>query len=71
MLLADREQIDTYTTTGNALSIAAGRLSYVLGAQGPAVVVDTACSSSLVAVHLAVQACATASATWRSPAAST
>ncbi|HEY1278040.1 MAG TPA: type I polyketide synthase, partial [Acidimicrobiales bacterium] len=56
LLLADPEQIDTYTTTGNALSIAAGRLSYLLGAQGPAVALDTACSSSLVAVHLAVQA---------------
>jgi acyl transferase domain-containing protein len=56
LLLADSEQIDTYTTTGNALSIAAGRLSYLLGAQGPAVSLDTACSSSLVAVHLAVQA---------------
>lgn len=56
LLLADRDEIDTYTTTGNALSIAAGRLSYVLGANGPAIAVDTACSSSLVAVHLAVQA---------------
>ncbi|MEO8693821.1 MAG: beta-ketoacyl synthase N-terminal-like domain-containing protein [Acidimicrobiales bacterium] len=56
MLLADRDQIDAYTTTGNALSVAAGRLSYVLGVQGPAVSIDTACSSSLVAVHLAAQA---------------
>ncbi|MCQ8195612.1 beta-ketoacyl synthase N-terminal-like domain-containing protein, partial [Streptomyces rugosispiralis] len=33
-----------------------GRVSYVLGFEGPAVTVDTACSSSLVALHLAGQA---------------
>ena len=55
MLLADRDQIDTFTTTGNTPSVGAGRLSYLLGLEGPSVALDTACSSSLVAVHLAAQ----------------
>ena len=45
--------IDAYTGTGNALSIAANRLSYVHDFRGPSMAIDTACSSSLVAVHLA------------------
>ena len=48
-------EIDAYVTTGNAMSVAAGRLSYVLGLQGPCLSIDTACSSSLVTVHLACQ----------------
>lgn len=49
------EQIDAYTSLGNAKSIAAGRLSYVFGFQGPNISLDTSCSSSLLAIHLACQ----------------
>ena len=52
---ADPNQIDTYSGTGTNNSVVAGRLSYMLGLQGPAMVVDTACSSALVALHLACQ----------------
>ncbi len=41
--------------TGNALSIAANRLSYVFDLHGPSIAMDTACSSSLVAFHQACQ----------------
>ena len=47
--------IDPYSTTGNAASIAANRISYQFDLHGPSWAVDTACSSSLVAVHQAVQ----------------
>ncbi len=49
------ERFDGYIGTGNAASIASGRISYLLGLQGPSLTLDTACSSSLVATHLAVQ----------------
>jgi len=56
MLLArGDEAIDAYVASGVAPSIAAGRISYTLGLQGPSMSVDTACSASLVAVHLACQ----------------
>jgi acyl transferase domain-containing protein/NAD(P)-dependent dehydrogenase (short-subunit alcohol dehydrogenase family)/acyl carrier protein len=50
-----RGSIDAYVATGNAHSVASGRISYILGLQGPSVSVDTGCSASLVAVHLACQ----------------
>lgn len=53
---ADARALSHHHSTGNALSVTAGRLAFVLDWQGPALAVDTACSSSLMAVHLAVQA---------------
>lgn len=47
--------MDTYAITGNAHSIAASRLSYLLDLRGPSIAIDTACSSSLVAIHIACQ----------------
>ena len=58
LILASRENAEAaaglYSVTGSSLSPAIGRVSFVLGFEGPAMVVDTACSSSLVAVHQAV-----------------
>jgi acyl transferase domain-containing protein/acyl carrier protein len=47
--------IDAYQASGNAQSVASGRLSYFMGLQGPCMTIDTSCSASLVAIHSACQ----------------
>ena len=48
---------NVYAATGTQVSIASGRLSFVLGTQGPCASVDTACSSALVAIDAALHRC--------------
>lgn len=52
-LQRNNTRLDSWNGTGNALSIAANRLSYFYDLRGPSIAIDTACSSSLVAVHQA------------------
>jgi acyl transferase domain-containing protein len=51
--LEQNTPVSAYYATGAHLSVAAGRISFTWGLNGPAVAVDTACSSSLVTAHLA------------------
>ncbi len=49
--LDDLASLSSHFMTGNTLSIAANRISYIFDLHGPSLAVDTACSSSLVALH--------------------
>jgi phthiocerol/phenolphthiocerol synthesis type-I polyketide synthase C len=54
--LDDLASMSSHMMTGNTMSIAANRLSYVFDLHGPSLAIDTACSSSLVALHHACRA---------------
>ncbi|MCC7383305.1 MAG: type I polyketide synthase [Deltaproteobacteria bacterium] len=54
-VMGDPDQIDVFSGTGVAASVAAGRLSYLFDWHGPSLAIDTSCSSSLVALHQACQ----------------
>src|SRR5262249_3123377 len=43
--------VSRHDANGNALCLAANRLSYALDLRGPSLAIDTACSSSLYALH--------------------
>ncbi|MGW9210576.1 SDR family NAD(P)-dependent oxidoreductase [Embleya sp. NPDC055664] len=50
------EGVEGYRLTGSTTSFGSGRISYVLGLEGPTMSIDTACSSVLVSLHLAANA---------------
>ena len=58
LIAASGSAPDAYQLLGNAPSILAARIAYLLDLRGPALSIDTACSSSLVAVDLACKAIA-------------
>ncbi|MBF0453051.1 MAG: SDR family NAD(P)-dependent oxidoreductase, partial [Candidatus Magnetomorum sp.] len=54
-LLRMQGENNAWVSTGNAHSILANRVSYLLNLHGPSEPIDTACSSSLIAIHRAVE----------------
>lgn len=52
----DPKKITPYSFAGMVGNMISGRISYVLGLNGPSLAVDTACSAAAVAIHLACAA---------------
>ena len=48
----DYNLVNPYSYTGSAGCAIAGRLSYMMGLQGPGMSIDTACSASIIAAHV-------------------
>ena len=55
-LAAGAGELSVFSTSGGALSITSGRLSYTLGLVGPCYSIDTACASALAALHVCASA---------------
>jgi acyl transferase domain-containing protein/surfactin synthase thioesterase subunit len=53
ILSGNASNIDQYSLTGHMFTAATGRVSYLLGLNGPSVGLGTGCSSSLVSIHMA------------------
>ena len=57
MVGAGGKGLSIHALTASTLSVASGRVSFVLGLVGPCCTFDTACSSSLTALHFASLCC--------------
>ena len=55
--------VEAYSSTGNAHSVLANRVSFFFDWHGPSEAIDTACSSSLVAIHRAIESIISGSCT--------
>tara|TARA_A100000171_G_scaffold28205_2_gene26332 strand:- start:4653 stop:7601 length:2949 start_codon:yes stop_codon:yes gene_type:complete len=56
LLDKNNQAYDTFSFTGNAVSVQAGRISHFFNLKGPCLNIDTACSSSLVCIDQATKA---------------
>lgn len=54
----EAESVFAFMSSGGAIAVASGRISFSLGLQGPCSTMNTACSASLVATHAASSALA-------------
>ncbi|MBY0273074.1 MAG: alpha/beta fold hydrolase [Alphaproteobacteria bacterium] len=54
-LLPEKETYSSFSFSGNAVSVQAGRISHFFNLKGPCINIDTACSSSLVCIDQAVK----------------